>query len=238
MICLFSFLLKQKMCTYSSADSYDEQILCNDNNLWGRGIIRKEKNILNDLVDKKFSSIPNEVKEKANSIYMSMKGQTSRKGNNRILLIYYCVYCAYMELDIEFSPFNLSDLFNLNKQQTSKCSSMFSKVYTGYAPPKDKKIEVWYYFSDFCKKGGLTDEAAEEMKDLFFEILDKCTNNNLCETPLLLESKPHSVSAALFKYYLTIHGIKIDVDKFNDITTLSCATIKPIYDIISEIHNM
>lgn len=209
---------------------YEEQQLCSSNTNWGKCKIKEEKNILNDLVADKFSLINMDVKKKANNIFMSMKGQSSRKGSNKIQLMYYCVYCAYLELDIPFSPIEIADLFELDLNQTSKCGSMFSEINTGYAPPKDKTVKVWYYFPNFCAKIGLTQFASNEMTELYHHVVSK--------NPNLLEHKPHSIASGIFKYYLTIKGVVLE-DKYQlvNITRLSSATIRSIEELISEADN-
>lgn len=209
---------------------YEEQQLCSSNTNWGKFKIKEEKNILNELVAEKYFLISMDVKKKANNIFMKMKGQSSRKGSNKIQLIYYCVYCAYLELDIPFSPIEIADLFELDLNQTSKCGSMFSEINSGYSPPKDKTVKAWYYFPNFCSKVGLTEHASNEMTELYERVILK--------NPNLTDYKPHSIASGILKYYLSTNGIVLeDKNQLVNITRLSSATIRSIEEIISDSDN-
>jgi hypothetical protein len=212
-----------------SIDYLMEDQLVSENKEWGRTVIKGEKNISDFLLNKTYSSINSEVKTRADLIFRSMVGQSSRKGTNKIQLIYYCVYNAYLELDIPFSPFKLVDVFGLDMNKVSKCASLFSRVNTGYSPSKNR-VKAWYYFEDFCTQSEMTKAALNELIDLYYELVIR--------DETLVQHKPQSLAAGIFKYYLTLNGITIkDKDHIAKITRLSNATINTVMENVSMIHN-
>lgn len=209
---------------------YEEPQLFNGHSEWGRLVVKGEKNIIDDLSAEKYQSIPNEVKQRADEIFRSMKGQSTRKGDNKKRLLYYCVSNAYLELGISFCPLELGEIIELDHSRIRKCSSMFSPVNTGYSPPKNTKIKAWYYFPYFCKKTGLNDDAVDQLDNLYDEIY---TIDSSIE-----DEKAHSLAAGMFEYYLKINGIDLGgKGKFASIAQLSPATINSAESLVAEIHN-
>ena len=98
---------------------------------WSHVIINNEKSILADLKKYEFS---NDIKNKADVIYSKMKYQV-RRGKIRFQMLFFCVYCAHLELNVEVNPIHLGSLFGLTKGEVQRCDSIFSPLQTGYKPP-------------------------------------------------------------------------------------------------------
>ena len=128
----FNFLEARKFCK-----GYDNQEYV---------INHVQHSILPDLENYPYDD---EIKNKADTIFSSMKYQV-RRGKIRNQLLFYCVYCAHLELDRHVNPIILGTQFNLNQGSIQKCESLFSPLQTGYRPP-NKNVSPLGYLPDYCK---------------------------------------------------------------------------------------
>ena len=141
---------------------------------WSHVIINNEKSIMNDLKNQLFSI---DLKNRADVIYSKMKYQV-RRGKIRTQMLFFCVYCAHLELNIEVNPIQLGLVFGLTKGEVQRCDSVFSPLQTGYRPPP-KITSPLGYLPDFCEKLNLSIEAINDIKVLGLKILnnDKIITN-------------------------------------------------------------
>jgi hypothetical protein len=109
-----------------------------------------------------------------------------------------------------------------------KATSMFSELQTGYRP-KTKCSNPIALFPEYCKSIRLSSEFLGDLENLGWEILEK--------DPELLEQYPQTVAVGILKYFLTIHGIEINIDHFSKKLRLSQATINTMYKRIAELDN-
>lgn len=180
------------------------------------------KSIMNDLSKYNFDHI---INVRANLIYNKMN-LTTRRANNRIHLLFFCVYNAHRELNINIDAHELGKKFGLKQGQMQKTQSMFSFMKTGYKPTI-KTISPLDYLEDYCEKLNIS-EYTENILMYASSLLDK--------NPKLLQQVPQTVAAGLIKYYMEINGITLEDDKNLSITThRSDTTIDSIKKIIAEL---
>lgn len=182
------------------------------------------RSILNDLHPYKFSE---DIKIRANYIYSKMNHST-RRANKRTLLLFFCVYSAYKELNIKVNPSDLGKIFNLTHGQMMKTESMFSALQTGYKPVC-RTISIYDYIPDYCEKIGMEDHI-NDITLLSDSILKKDKD--------LLQHVPQTLATGIIKYYMTINGIELeDKNGLSSITNRSDTTIDTMYKKICEIDN-
>ena len=186
---------------------------------------KKQRTILPDLVP---YDLPEEIKNQADAIYNKMTPRVHRN-KIRIQLLFYCVYCAYLELRIDVNPMSLGEVFGLTQGEVQKCYSIFSPLKTDYSPPCNN-ISPISYFPDFCSRFGLSDEARND--------LVKLANNILKKEPALYQDHPQTVAAGIFRYYTLLNGITSeDNSLLVKVTKRSLATIDVVCKKIQLIDN-
>lgn len=191
---------------------------------WGNGYVvsKTERSILSEL--EKYQ-LPEEIKNQADVIYSKMKKRV-RRGKIRLQMLFFCTYCAYLELNRDINETELGAQFGLNSGDVQKCDSLFSPMQTGYSPPC-KKISPLSYLTDYCKQIGLTDDVAVN------QILTEGTEI-MKKDPGLHEDNPKTVAAGILRYYLVTYGIVLsDNNKLTKVTCRSNATIDSMYKRIA-----
>jgi transcription initiation factor TFIIIB Brf1 subunit/transcription initiation factor TFIIB len=184
---------------------------------------KNERSILPDLST---YHIPEDIKKKADFIYSNMETQT-RRNRIRHQLIFYCTYQAYRSLGINVDPGLLGKTFGLKGGQIQRCSSMFSKLQTGFDPGKQQMSPI-DCLRLFCQEIDLAPEAIDSAVLLAKSILRK--------DPTLDQDSPKTVAAGLFRYFAHINGIIFNKD-ITVITQRSQATIDAMYKRITTLDN-
>lgn len=182
------------------------------------------RNILQGLKPYTFSE---EIKNMADTIYNKMVYRVRRK-KIRNQLLFYCVYCAHIELGIFVNPVKLGLVFDLNSGEIQKCDSLFSPLQTGYCPPA-QNISPINYLREYCKILGLSSETCDSIAISSRDILEKDNS--------LEQENPQTVAAGLLKYYIVINGIQVDLQRIMEITGRSSITIDSVYRRVSTIDN-
>jgi transcription initiation factor TFIIIB Brf1 subunit/transcription initiation factor TFIIB len=208
-------------------DPFDnDRTFFNHKGEWGHVQINPERSILKDL--KPYMDIDDDVKNMADAIYNKMHYQVRRK-KIRYQLLFYCTYCAYMELNLKVNPIELGAIFGLKQGAVQRCDSLFSPLQTGYTPPI-KNARPTNYLERYCEKIGLSKEAGIEINKLGEYLLKK--------DPNFLQENPQTVAAGILKYFIVTNGISIeDPDLIKNVTNRSNATIESIYQWIVSIDN-
>lgn len=187
--------------------------------------IKSEHSIISDL---KCYQLPDDVKNKADSIYLKMIPRTRRK-KIRKQLVFFCVYCAYLELGIVVNPMQLGKQFGLTSGEVQRCGSLFSKLQTGYTPPVVDSTPL-NYVPGFCENLGLSTEAIEEISRIY----DAVSSND----ERLSQENPQTVASGLLKYYIETNGIVMkDSKAISVITNRSSVTIDSMYKRIAVADN-
>ena len=182
---------------------------------------KNNRSIMSDLKEYNF---PDDVKHRANFIFNKMKLSLRRK-NKRKLLLFFCVYSAYKELNININPTELGKIFGLKQGEMQKTHSMFSQLQTGYKPVQ-RVISASDYIIDFCSQLDM-EEYTDALLLFTVDILDKHKE--------LLQLVPQTVAAGILKYFMVIHGIELeDKNKLVDVCNRSATTQEAMYKKISE----
>ncbi|MCJ7636188.1 MAG: hypothetical protein MUO21_01725 [Nitrososphaeraceae archaeon] len=191
---------------------------------WSRtSVVRQDRSILNDLKPFHF---PDEIKNQADAIYNKMIPRV-RRGKIRNQMLFFCVYCAYLELNQDVNPIQLGAEFKLKPGDVQRCDSIFSPLQTGYRPPSTN-ISPTRYLPDYCQNMELSQEATNEVIQLSASILKK--------DPTLFQENPQTVAAGLLRYYTITNGID-DPQKITKVTHRSNVTVEGIYRRIAAIDN-
>ncbi|AYV86157.1 MAG: TFIIB transcription initiation factor [Solumvirus sp.] len=178
------------------------------------------KSILPDMVNMKF---PEDIKIKANNIYLAMTKPT-RRSEKRKMMIFYCIYNAYKEIGIPEDPRNIASTIGIKPTLITKATSLFSNSQTGYEPP-NKFHRPNEYLSKICEELGISEQRLPEIDDL--------TNRVLDNDPGLLEEKPQKLAAAIINYWLACSGITLDKETKMKSAKQSIATIDTLIKKIS-----
>ncbi|MEM3062649.1 MAG: hypothetical protein QW303_03765 [Nitrososphaerota archaeon] len=204
---------------------YDNKYFYNKFSDSNHVINRIERSILPDL---KYYSFPDEIKNQADVIYNKMRYQV-RRGKIRQQLLFFCVYCAHLELGYNVNPVRLGEKFGLTQGEVQKCDSLFSPLQTGYKPPV-KYISPLNYLPEFCKNIGFADETINDVISVSESILNKDSS--------LTQENPQTVAAGLLRYYILTHGVSFDdLQRLTTITNRSIVTIDGMFRKICMIDN-
>ena len=206
-------------------EAYEEKAFCGGHGDWAHVVSKTERSILGDL---KQYDIADEIKNMADVIYNKMIPQT-RRNKVRRQLLFYCTYCAHLELGRDVNPSVLGKIFDLDTGDVQKCYSLFAPLQTGYTPPASTSSPL-RYLPDYCSRMGLTAEAVADLITMSKRILNKDRT--------LLQETPQTVAAGLLRYWIEINGVVIDdSQKLRDITGRSLVTIDTMFKRIANVDN-
>lgn len=157
-------------------------------------IIRKS--ILDDLHR---YGIPDNIAREANSIYVDrmFRVTTSRRGKRHVRLLYYCTYCAYIELNIYVDELDLADRFQLDYASAQQAITEFDVSQTGYSPPPGRYTGL-DPIPNYCRKMGFSEETAVCIINASRPVLQK--------SQLLSDNDIKGLAVALIYYYYLSHG--------------------------------
>ncbi len=183
------------------------------------------RNILTDLQAYDFSD---DIKFRANFIYKKMNHATHR-AKKRILLLFFCVYNAYKELEIKVLPSDLGKKFNLTHGQMQKTISMFSPLETGYKPIT-RKLSILDYIPIYSDKLGMTTEITNNMMLLAENFMQKNKLDGMV---------PQTTAAGFIKMYLIDNGIELeDKTLLSSVTDRSETTVESMYKKLCEMNKV
>jgi len=211
------------------SDPYDningEQRFCGGYGEWGHVVTHVDRSILPDLKQQAF---PDEIKNGADVIYNKMKYRV-RRGKIRNQMLFFCIYCAHLELNRDVNPIQLGAQFGLLPGEVQRCDSIFSPLQTGYRPPHTKTSPL-RYLPDYCCRMGVSEDTTPEVMKLAAIILQKDST--------LYQENPQTVAAGLLKYYTVTNGITTDdPQKITNVTGRSNVTIEGMFRRIATIDN-
>ena len=176
----------------------------------------KFKNLASDL---KGLDFPDDIKKTANQIFMSMNCPTKRS-KKRKLLLFFCIYSAYMELGIPQIPNIIAKKVNISPSEVSKAMALFSESQTGYHPPY-MLITPIHYLPDYCAKLGFAEETKEMVYELAKNIMEK--------DKTLMEESPQKISAGIIQFFMVMNGIQFKKKEFAKMFGFSEVTINNIF---------
>ena len=154
-----------------------------------------EKSILNDMKNIPF---PEEIKKKANAIFLEMKIPTKKKGKRK-QLIYHCITSAYKEFEIPFIPNLVATHVGISIRDASKSRSLYSRVITGYNV-RGKRFDPIDYIPVLYGYMGIKEGHEETLKLI--------TNIIIKKDSRILNSTPHIITAGIILYFFEIIGME------------------------------
>lgn len=187
-------------------------------------VVEKKRSIIGDLKNLDF---PDQVKTKAEDIFQKMTCSIKRS-IKRKLLIFYCIYCAYLELEDPHDPFIIARKLSLEKKKASRAFTMFSETQTKYRPP-NLEVKPQHYIPQYCTDLFLPDESTQHVV--------KFANNFLDKNPEMSKETPQKISAGIIYYCLRLYGLNIKIDDLAKYFELSETTIENTHKMISKLDN-
>ena len=128
-------------------------------------------------------------------------GSPIRRGNERKLLIYYCIKSAYHEFHCHFDDVELCKQLGLLVGATRSVENKFGQLQTGYRPPPALN-GVENLLQTYGEKLGLDGGVVEQMAVKYRELLSK--------EKLLLDEAPPNVAGGLICHFLEESGMAVD----------------------------
>lgn len=190
-----------------------------------RGVSKVEPSILKDMTNLPYSD---NVKQCANSIFVRFTNNKTYRSQRRLRLIFYCIYSAHKELDLDVNPAEVAKIVGIDPRNCSKALSLFSEVQTGYRPPQTSSTPQ-HFLSGYCTKLNIKDEETKTIIALADNILRK--------EPNLREKSPQKIAAGVLKYWMNTSGIKMSDEQYAEVVMQSSTTIKCIVNEIEIIDN-
>lgn len=206
-------------------DTTDRQFFGGFGEIGGYVMTKNEHSILGDLKQYPF---PDDIKNQADTIFKKMRYRV-RRGKIRDLLVFYCTYCAHLELRRDVNPIQLGKQFGITPGKVQRCYSTFSRLQTGYEPPVVHTSPL-SYLPGYCRNMDLSEDAIDEVLNMGQSILDK--------DQTLYQESPQTVAAGLLRYYLFTTGVIYDdQQKIAKVTDRSIVTIEGMFKRIAGIDN-
>lgn len=195
--------------------------------------VNSDRTIIPEL--NSFEYFDEEIKNQADVIYNLMH-KTTRRGKVRRQLLFYCVYCAYRELQRDINPISLGHQFNLTSGDVQRCDSLFSQIKTGYKPRVNSCASPLSYIPGYYKK--LEELGVVQITDSLIESALFMGKSVINKDPSLLQQNPQTVAAGLFHYFNVTNGIEYpDSSTPSKITDRANITINNMFKIIATIDN-
>jgi transcription initiation factor TFIIIB Brf1 subunit/transcription initiation factor TFIIB len=187
-------------------------------------IVKREKNILNDLKD---VPIPEIVKRKADEIFRNVTKDRTYRSSPRNGLIYGCVFEAYKILGKPQNPKSLSKVLNISNKDISKGSTIMfkSKIREGINT-KDLYNTPIDLLPDLFEELGIDICLLPKLKYIYEIIIQR--------SDIFNRAFPHTIAASLIYYILSIHNISIDIEPFCKKVNSSKITIQSMYKEIKK----
>jgi hypothetical protein len=186
---------------------------------------KKERNIMDALDQYSFNQ---EVKVKANEIYLSLRAKHGWKGNNRKKLLYFLTLCAHDELGIPVEAIRLAAQFGLSPNDIHNVKAKFSPVITGYHPPS-KKVSVLDMLPGYCRELYLSEEYTKQMLFWAKDFIDK--------HPDILQEGIYNVAGGMIDYFNKINGVQMDIAILSKVVNRGWQTIERNSKMIAMLDN-
>lgn len=174
--------------------------------------------------------IQDDAKLKAQEIWEKINSATKR-GQQRKLLIFFCLFHAYNELGKPQDPKWLASIVGIKASQMTNALSSLSPGQTGYQPPIIQVTAI-HILPAYCELLKLAPETTNDVLIMAKRILEKDEELN--------ETFPQKVAAGILLHYAIVNGILRlkDRKKYAELIGLSDVTISAMYRRVSEIDNL
>lgn len=186
----------------------------------------KNKSIKSIRPDLDKYSLPDDIKNEANNIYLNLNINTKR-GNQRKLLIFFCVFMAYKKLKEPKIPKLVAEIIGISPDDITKAFSMCS--FRLQDSRINEPIDPLQFIKGYLSLINIDESCLDNIINFGKEIIDKSKD--------LLQEHPHVIAAGILFYYLRINGVQIHHNDFAKAVRLSDMTISKLYKRIGNIHN-
>lgn len=182
-----------------------------------------EKSINKEL---KLIQISDPIKIRANKIYQQISTPT-KKGRKRLLLVFYCVYFAYIEKKIVVDPIDITNQLGLKKNAISKALNTFSNC--GYDPPMNvvNPVDLIRLYAE--KIPCLDKSCIPEIEEFGRDIMEK--------KPDFGEPFPQKIAGGIIKFYMELNGHALPKKNYEVMLYSSPVTINNVVKEIKTIYN-
>lgn len=180
--------------------------------------------------------VPTDVKNKAMEIYESLAHKI-RKGKKLIYMVYFAVYCSYVEMGIIENPIIIASKIGMNKSEIAKAFSSSLSMCVNHKDGNSSYVymppDAVYTPQDFvpihCRDLSILPEHVAKIKIL----ADIVTTRDKS----LLDESPQTVAGAIILVYVKSNGLPINKEILSTIIARSDMTItkfvKRITNLIS-----
>jgi transcription initiation factor TFIIIB Brf1 subunit/transcription initiation factor TFIIB len=193
----------------------------------------RRKNISDILFELGPMKLPEDIKRKANTIYLSMPSRDIHRRGNRKFKIFSAIYEAYTQCGIPCEPITIAAEVGIMKSRIGHAISKFSKAIKLSRHGQEKNPTNNWSAIDYIKpllvEFGINDEHAETIEQLGYKVLAASRE--------LKEEKPQKVAKTLIIHWATINGFKFARESIAKMCGVSIATIDSIRSKIIEADN-
>jgi hypothetical protein len=182
----------------------------------------KSRTILQDLSK---IPVPENIKKRANEIFMESDIPT-RRTTKRKLLVYHCLSCAYQDLNIVFTPERLAKDVGISENKIKAASTNYAKYTMQYCNknPTDVSDYIYKHFMMSCLQDSIYPNVIK-MKDIVLK-----NNEDLSDC------KPQHLSAAIITSFCYFHNITLDSSFYNGIN-IKKSSIKRLCDVVIDTYS-
>lgn len=169
----------------------------------------------------------------ANNISSKFKGARRNRNLKLLKRKFVSLYLAHLESGMVFDPEVLAKKLKLDPQKISSALTLFSQLQTGYVPNIDQETDPKHPSVDLAqaqaRELGLNSDACEEIQNMIETALEI--------NPELNRRVAKTIAAAAIKVYLQDNGVVINKDKYQQVISVSEATIKDVSSLIEKAWN-
>lgn len=189
--------------------------------------VRKTNNSISEDLSK-MTEVPIEVRDKADMIFRLMGSPNHRHGK-RLKLMFFCIYCAYRDLNIDTEPVLLGMSMGIAKKDITTSVTKFLSKRGDYVP-SNRHFRPTNCMSSYCKVLSLNTEQLTSITKISEEVL--------AGDPSLLQYNPQKVAASIMSYFISIEGLD-GVIKDDEIKEkLKIKDVKAFYNQVSKAHDI
>lgn len=198
---------------------------------------QETKSVKSIKPDLKKYSINDSIIHEAEKVYTEL-GRPTKKGAQRLQLLYYCVELAYNNLNMKYDEKNLRAIFNITKQEANKARKLFITYSQDHKPKREFETTEFYiekYYKEIYTSYATLIKPTQEL----YRLLIKHDITLTQETP----SKFSMVVISLVFGMLDIPYHKVSMTKHIELAPMTFdKIIKKTYsiflDVLKENHDI
>lgn len=201
-----------------------------------------DKGIFKELNDLKTFHTP-EINEIFNKVFVKNNKTKNQhqinRGDNRKSLIFACVEYVYEKYNLNFNKEDTILKLNITKKDAAKGSRLLSLNFNKIGEKRPQIKSPLKKINDYINKMDKLKSNPDEHLANIEEIYNRIKNRSR----VLIGAKPSSLNAGLLYYYLKDYIDKsnhnsfiiTDISEIHELSGISVATIKKIYDDIKQV---